>query len=418
MWQFGEQGKLFCDTTFTLNKNMYSRSPLDSIRKFHSELTKLRQDLHQNPEIGFEEIRTSGIVAGALEALGITVHRGIGKTGLVGIIEGKKSDSGRMIGLRADMDALPILEENQMEHCSKVPGMMHACGHDGHTAVLLGAAKYLASTRNFNGTVALIFQPAEEGLGGAKAMLDDGIFEKFPCDEIYALHNWPALPAGTIGINPGPMMAASDIFEITIDGRGGHGAHPYQTIDPIIVMAQIITALQTIVSRNVHPVKSAVISFGHVSAGSPKAASVIPSHAKMVGTVRTFSDEVQSLVESRMREIIASIAQAFGAKAELNYRRSYPATINTPECANALADLAIELFGEANVVRDLIPSMGSEDFSFMLQKKPGAYFRLGQGGAEEGRLLHNPTFDFNDEVIPVGSAMFAALVERRMPLDK
>lgn len=397
---------------------MYPRSPLESIRLFHQELTALRQDLHQNPEIGFEELRTSGIVAGALEALGFTVHRGIGKTGLVGVIEGQRADSGKMIGLRADMDALPILEESEKAHCSKIPGMMHACGHDGHTAILLGAAKYLAQNRNFNGKVALIFQPAEEGLGGAKAMLEDGLFEKFPCDEIYALHNWPALPAGTIGINPGPMMAASDIFEITIDGRGGHGAHPYQTIDPIIVMAQIITALQTIVSRNVHPVESAVISLGHVSAGNPKAASVIPSHAKLVGTVRTFSDVVQKMVEARMRTIIASVAEAFGAKAELHYRRSYPATINTAEQANALADLAIEMFGENHVVRDLIPSMGSEDFSFMLQKKPGAYFRLGQGGAEEGKLLHNPTFDFNDEVIPMGSAMFAALVERRMPLDK
>lgn len=397
---------------------MYPRSPLESIRLFHQELTALRQDLHQNPEIGFEELRTSGIVAGALEALGVTVHRGIGKTGLVGVIEGQRADSGKMIGLRADMDALPILEESEKAHCSKIPGMMHACGHDGHTAILLGAAKYLAQNRNFNGKVALIFQPAEEGLGGAKAMLEDGLFEKFPCDEIYALHNWPALPAGTIGINPGPMMAASDIFEITIDGRGGHGAHPYQTIDPIIVMAQIITALQTIVSRNVHPVESAVISLGHVSAGNPKAASVIPSHAKLVGTVRTFSDVVQKMVEARMRTIIASVAEAFGAKAELHYRRSYPATINTAEQANALADLAIEMFGENHVVRDLIPSMGSEDFSFMLQKKPGAYFRLGQGGAEEGKLLHNPTFDFNDEVIPMGSAMFAALVERRMPLDK
>lgn len=397
---------------------MYPRSPLESIRLFHQELTALRQDLHQNPEIGFEELRTSGIVAGALEALGVTVHRGIGKTGLVGVIEGQRADSGKMIGLRADMDALPILEESEKAHCSKIPGMMHACGHDGHTAILLGAAKYLAQNRNFNGKVALIFQPAEEGLGGAKAMLEDGLFEKFPCDEIYALHNWPALPAGTIGINPGPMMAASDIFEITIDGRGGHGAHPYQTIDPIIVMAQIITALQTIVSRNLHPVESAVISLGHVSAGNPKAASVIPSHAKLVGTVRTFSDVVQKMVEARMRTIIASVAEAFGAKAELHYRRSYPATINTAEQANALADLAIEMFGENHVVRDLIPSMGSEDFSFMLQKKPGAYFRLGQGGAEEGKLLHNPTFDFNDEVIPMGSAMFAALVERRMPLDK
>lgn len=396
---------------------MYPRSPIDSIKKFHHELTALRRDLHANPEIGFKELRTSGIVAGALEALGIEVHRGIGGTGVVGVVRGKKSDSGRMIGIRADMDALPIVEENDVAHCSVNAGLMHACGHDGHTAMLLGTAKYLAENRNFNGTAVLIFQPAEEGLGGAKAMLDDGLFDKFPCDAIYALHNWPALPAGVIGINPGPMMAASDRFEIKIEGRGGHGAHPYQTIDPIIVVAQIITALQTIVSRNVHPIESAVISLGHIQAGNAAAPSVIPSHATLIGTVRTFSDDVQKLVESRMRKLVATIADAFGAKAELNYQRSYPATINSADEANFLADIATELFGEQKVVRNLIPSMGSEDFSFMLQQRPGAYFRLGQGGAEDGKLLHNPKFDFNDDVIPVGSAMFAALVERSMPLE-
>ncbi len=396
---------------------MYPRSPLESIRKFHDELTVLRRDLHANPEMGFKELRTSGIVAGALEALGVEVHRGIGQTGVVGVIEGQRTDSGRMIGLRADMDALPILEENKMAYCSTQSGLMHACGHDGHTAILLGAAKYLAQNRHFNGKAVLIFQPAEEGLGGAKAMLEDGLFERFPCDAIYALHNWPALPAGMIGINPGPMMAASDRFEIKIDGRGGHGAHPYQTIDPIIVAAQLITAIQTIVSRNVHPVESAVISFGHIQAGNAAAPSVIPSHATLIGTVRTFSDDVQKIVESRMRKLVATIADAFGATAELNYKRQYPATINTEKEANFLADIASDLFGEERVVRNLIPSMGSEDFSFMLQQKPGAYFRLGQGGAEQGKLLHNPNFDFNDEIIPMGSSMFAALVERSMPLE-
>ncbi len=396
---------------------MYPRSPIESINKFHQELTALRKDLHANPEMGFKELRTSGIVAGALEALGIEVHRGIGKTGVVGVLRGKKSDSGRMVGLRADMDALPIIEENVVAHCSTTPGLMHACGHDGHTAILLGTAKYLAENKNFNGTAIFIFQPAEEGLGGAKAMLDDGLFEKFPCDAIYALHNWPALPAGVIGINPGPMMAASDRFEIKIHGRGGHGAHPYQTIDPIIVAAQIITALQTIVSRNIHPVESAVISLGHIQAGNAAAPSVIPSHAVLIGTVRTFSDEVQKIVESRMRKLIATIADAFGATAELDYQRSYPATINSTAQANFLADVATDLFGAERVVRDLIPSMGSEDFSFMLKQRPGAYFRLGQGGAEAGKLLHNPKFDFNDDVIPTGSALFAALVERSMPLE-
>ena len=397
---------------------MYPRSPLASIQKFHQELIALRRDLHANPEIGFQEVRTSGIVAGALEALGVEVHRGVGKTGVVGVIRGQRQDSGLSVGLRADMDALPIKEEGDVAYCSTVPGLMHACGHDGHTTVLLGTAKYLMQNRAFNGTAVLIFQPAEEGLGGAKAMVDDGLFERFPCDSIYALHNWPALPAGTIGINPGPMMAASDRWEVTVEGRGGHGAHPYQTIDPIVVAAHIVTALQTIVSRNVHPVESAVISLGHIQAGSPTAPSVIPSRAHLVGTVRTFSDTVQKLVESRMRALIASVAEAFGATAELKYQRSYPATINSAQQANFLADVATDLFGAENVVRDLIPSMGSEDFSYMLQKRPGAYFRLGQGGAEQGRLLHNAKFDFNDEVIPVGSALFAALVERSMPLEK
>ena len=395
---------------------MYPSNPIESIRQFHQELTTLRRDLHAHPEIGFQELRTAGIVAGALEALGIEVHRGIGKTGVVGVIRGKEHASGRMVGLRADMDALPITEAGQSQYCSTKPGLMHACGHDGHTAVLLGAAKYLAQTRNFNGTAVLIFQPAEEGLGGAKAMLDDGLFERFPCDEIYALHNWPALPPGTIGINPGPMMAASDKFEIVIEGRGGHGAHPYQTIDPIVVAAQVILGLQTIVSRNVHPIDSAVVSIGSVQAGNPAGPSVIPGDARIVGTVRTFKDSVQALVESRMRVLADSIAQAHGAKAELHYQRSYPATINTPRHANFVADVATELFGVDRVVRDLIPSMGSEDFSFMLGVKPGAYFRLGQGGAESGTLLHNSRYDFNDEVIPVGGAMFAAIIERSMPL--
>jgi amidohydrolase len=395
---------------------MQPRSPLAAIQLFHKELMAVRRDLHANPELGFEEVRTSGIVAGALTALGVEVHRGIGKTGVVGVIKGQRTDSGKMIGLRADMDALPMSEDSTAQYCSKVPGMMHACGHDGHTTILLGAAKYLMQNRNFNGTAVLIFQPAEEGLGGAKAMVEDGLFERFPCDAIYALHNWPALPAGVIGINPGPMMAASDKFEITIQGHGGHGAHPYQTIDPIVVAANMVTALHTIVSRNVHPLEAAVLSFGHIHAGSASAASVIPGQAKLVGTVRTFSDEVQKVVETRMRALIASIAEGYGAKAEFNYMRNYPATINTSACAHFVADVATDLFGAERVVRDLTPSMGSEDFSFMLKKVPGAYFRLGQGGAEDGRFLHNPKFDFNDDVIPAGSATFAALVERSMPL--
>ena len=397
---------------------MKMRSPIEAIRLFHDELTAIRRDLHANPELGFQEVRTSGIVAGALEALGIEVHRHVGKTGVVGVIHGKTNTSGRMIGLRADMDALPIIEDSNAEYCSTQNGLMHACGHDGHTTVLLGAAKYLAQTRQFDGTAVLIFQPAEEGLGGATAMLEDGLFERFPCDEIYAMHNWPALPAGVIGINPGPMMAASDRFEIVIHGRGGHGAHPYLAIDPIVIAAQLITSLQTVVSRNVHPAESAVISFGAVQAGNPAAASVIPSQVRLVGTVRTFKEEVQQLVEQRMRELIKSVPEGFGATAEFTYKRGYPATINSVEQTNFLIDVATEFFGPEKVIGNLTPSMGSEDFACMLKVKPGAYFRLGQGGAEEGRFLHNPKFDFNDAVIPTGSAMFAALVERAMPLSE
>ena len=397
---------------------MKARSPLEAIRLFHEELTAIRRDLHANPELGFEEIRTSGIVAGALEALGIEVHRNVGRTGVVGVIKGKQNTTGRTVGLRADMDALPIKEEGDAPYCSRQNGLMHACGHDGHTTVLLGAAKYLAQTRNFDGTAVLIFQPAEEGLGGATAMLNDGLFDRFPCDEIYAMHNWPALPAGVIGINPGPMMAASDRFEIVIKGRGGHGAHPYLAIDPIVIAAQLITALQTVVSRNVHPADSAVISFGAIQAGNPAAASVIPSEVRLVGTVRTFKEEVQKLVEQRMHDLIQSVPAGYGATADFTYKRGYPATINSAKQTSFLIDVATELFGPDKVIGNLTPSMGSEDFAYMLQVKHGAYFRLGQGGAEEGKFLHNARFDFNDAVIPTGSAMFAALVERALPLSE
>ncbi|RZS76912.1 hippurate hydrolase [Pigmentiphaga kullae] len=392
------------------------RSPLEAIRKFHDDLTLLRRDLHAHPELGFEEVRTSGIVAKALELLGVEVHRDIGKTGLVGIIHGRRCDSGRMIGLRADMDALPMAEDNAFAHRSSKPGLMHGCGHDGHTAILLGAARYLSRTRNFDGTAVLIFQPAEEGLGGARAMMDDGLFDTYPCNEIYALHNWPGLPAGKVGINPGPMMAASDRFEIVIEGKGGHGAHPYQTIDPVVVAGQIITATQSIVSRNVNPLDSAVVSICSVQAGHPGAMSVIPREARLVGTVRTFRRTVQEMVETRLRDLSSSIAAAFGATATLKYDRIYPATINTPREANFVADVATAMLGKENVIRDLTPSMGAEDFSFMLQGRPGAYFRLGQGGAEQGCFLHSSKYDFNDAVIPLGAGIMASLVERSMPV--
>jgi hippurate hydrolase len=351
-----------------------------------------------------------------LRALGIEVHQGIGKTGVVGLLRGERTDSLRLIGLRADMDALPLQELNGFEYASVRPGLMHACGHDGHTAILMGAAKYLSQTRQFNGTVAFIFQPAEEGLGGAQAMVDDGLFERFDCDAVYALHNWPALPPGTIGINPGAMMAAADRFEITIQGRGGHGAHPYQAVDPVVVASHLITALQSIVARNVHPLDAAVITVASIQAGDPMAMSVIPDQAKLVGTVRSFKPEVQQTVQRRMQRLIEQVAHGFDAAATMHYQKIYPPTINTPAHADLVAELATELFGAENVMRDLPPSMGAEDFSFMLQHRPGAYFRLGQGGAESGCFLHNPNYDFNDGVIGVGARLFAAIVQRSMPL--
>lgn len=396
---------------------MLARSPLSTIYKFQDEMIALRRDLHANPEIGFKEKRTSSIVAGALLALGIEVHRNVGGTGVVGVLRGKQCNSGLSIGLRADMDALPMCEDSGLSYASQHDGLMHACGHDGHTTILLAAAKYLAQTRDFNGQVVFIFQPAEEGLGGAQAMIEDGLFERFHCDAIYALHNWPALPAGRVGINPGHMMAASDRFEILVQGKGGHGAHPYQTIDPILVGAHIVTALQSIVSRTVNPHDSAVISVGSLIAGNPNAMSVIPDQARLVGTVRTFRDAVQKTIEEHMQVMVQNVASAFGATAELKYQKLYAATINNPEYAQRVVNVATDLFGAENVVSDLTPSMGSEDFSFMLQHRPGAYFRLGQGGADQGRLLHNPQYDFNDAVIPLGATLFARLVETEMLIE-
>jgi len=387
-----------------------------AISMFHDELSAIRRDIHANPELGFQETRTSALVAGMLRSLGYEVHAGIGRTGVVGVLEGRANDSGLSIGLRADMDALPIHETGVQVYRSTRPGVMHACGHDGHTAILLGAARYLAETRNFNGRAVLIFQPAEEGLGGAQAMLNDGLFERFHCDAIYALHNWPGLPPGVIGVNPGPMMAAADQFDIIIHGKGGHGAHPYQTNDPVVIAAQLITALQTIVSRNVPAPDAAVLTIAAVNAGQVNAMNVIPHEARMVGTVRTFSPVVQEQIITRMQEVVNGIAAAFRVRIELDYKRLFPATINTPHHAELVADIATELFGAERVVPDLVPSMGSEDFSFLLQQRPGAYFRLGQGGAESGCVLHNAAFDFNDAVIPEGCAMFVRLVERSMPL--
>lgn len=384
------------------------------IAQFVPELTALRRDLHAHPELGFEEVYTSGRVVEALKVCGVDeIHKGIGKTGVVAVIRGRSTQSGRMLGLRADMDALTMTEHNDFAWKSTKSGMMHGCGHDGHTAMLVGAARYLAETRNFDGTAVLVFQPGEEGFAGAKAMVEDGLFERFPVEAIFAMHNWPAMRPGTIGVNMGAMMAAADRVTIEVTGKGGHGAHAYLAIDPVLVSAHIITAAQSIVSRNVKPIDSAVVSLCAIQAGDLHAMSVIPGSATIVGTIRTFKTEVQALVERRLQEIASAVALGFGATASVKYERSYPATINTPDEAEFAADVAESLVGPEHVDRDLEPSMGAEDFSFMLQNKPGAYLRLGQGS--DNCFLHNARYDFNDDVLPLGSALHASLVEQGLP---
>jgi hippurate hydrolase len=387
------------------------------LRAWQAELSAIRRTLHATPELGFEEHATAELVARQLHAYGVDeVHRGLGQTGLVGVIRGERHGSGRTIGLRADMDALPLAEENEFAHRSTVPGRMHACGHDGHTAMLLGAARWLARTRRFDGTVNLIFQPGEEGFAGARAMIQDGLFERFPCDAVYAMHNWPGLPTGTIAVKPGPMMAAADRVTITIEGKGGHGAHAYLAIDPVVVAAHVITAAQTIVSRNVGPLDSAVVSLCSIQAGHPQAMSVIPREAVITGTVRSFRAQTQDMIEARLTQLAEQVAAGLGAKARVQYERMYPATVNTRDEALFGAEVAEELVGAERTIRDLEPSMGAEDFAFMLEKRPGAYFRIGQGGAESGCFLHNPRYDFNDEILPLGAALFVRLAERAMPL--
>jgi len=391
-------------------------TPVDHIRAWQDDYANVRRDLHSHPELGFEEHRTARVVCEQLQKLGIEHHAGIGKTGIVAVVRGRANGSGRAIGLRADMDALPMQEENDFAHKSRYDGRMHGCGHDGHTTMLLAAARYLHETRNFDGTAYLIFQPGEEGYAGAKAMIADGLFERFPAEQVFALHNWPALPPGKIGITPGPAMAAADRIEIVIDGRGGHGAHPHAAIDPVLVAGHMITAVQSIVSRNVSPIDTAVVSLCAMQAGNPGAMSVIPAHATLVGTVRTFRAATQDMIERRLHELVPTLAAAFGAKATLKYERVYPATINHDAQTAFAMQVAAGLVGADNVIDNLDPSMGSEDFAFMLQAKPGAFARLGQGGATDGAFLHSSHYDFNDAVIPLGAGFLAALAERAMPL--
>ncbi|MDV2987446.1 UNVERIFIED_CONTAM: M20 aminoacylase family protein [Methylobacteriaceae bacterium AG10] len=379
---------------------------IDRIRTYADELTALRRDLHAHPEIGFEEVRTSGIVAEQLEKFGIEVHRGLGKTGVVGVLRGRPGS--RRIGLRADMDALPITEETNLPYRSTVPGKMHACGHDGHTTMLVGAARYLAETRDFDGTAVFVFQPAEEGLGGARAMIADGLFEKFPVDEIYAIHNAPHGPHGVLQVRPGPIMAAADFFDIRITGRGAHAAMPHQGIDPIVVATGLAQAMQSIVSRNSNPLKSAVVSITQIHAGA--AYNVIPEGAHLAGTVRTFDAELRKLIAKRIRELAAGFAAAYGATIDVDLRDVFSVLDNHPEQAAAAAEIASELFGADKVEPNTVPRMGSEDFADMVAAVPGAYAWL---GATPGPGLHNASFDFDDSLIPLGAAYLARMVERR-----
>ncbi len=374
------------------------------------EITAWRRDFHENPELLFEVHRTAGKVADLLRSFGCDeVVEGIGRTGVVGVIKGRTDKSGRVIGLRADMDALPIREATGLDYASKTPGMMHACGHDGHTAMLLGAAKYLAETRNFDGTAVVIFQPAEEGGGGGREMVADGMMDRFGVQEVYGMHNMPGIPLGTFEIREGPMMAAADQFEITVTGKGGHAAKPHETIDTMLVAAHIITALQSIASRNVDPLKQVVVSTCVLTSDS-NAHNVIPQTVVLKGTVRTFDPAVQDLVEARMKELPAGIAQAFGATAVTDFQRGYPATVNHATETRHAAEVARSVSGKVSV--DTPPLMGAEDFSYMLLERPGAYIFLGNG---DTAMVHHPAYNFDDNAIPFGSSWYAGMVETRMP---
>jgi amidohydrolase len=372
------------------------------------ELTAIRHDIHAHPELAFSEERTADIVAKKLAEYGCEVYRGLAKTGVVGTL--RQGNATRAIGLRADMDALPMQELNEFEHRSTNEGRMHACGHDGHTTMLLGAAKHLSRTRNFEGTVHFIFQPAEEGHGGGRKIVEEGLFEQFPCDAVFAMHNRPGLPVGTIGTRPGPLLAAADRFDIRVKGRGTHAAHPHSGTDPFIIGAEIVLALQTIASRNVDPLESAVVSIGFMRGGSTY--NVIPDEVHIGGTTRSFRPAVQDLIERRLGEIARGVAAVHGAEAAVEYRRGYPPTVNHAAEAKFAADVAAEIFGAEHVIADMAPSMGAEDFSYMLKARPGAMLWLGNGPGEGGCFLHNARYDFNDAAIPYGVGFFVRLAER------
>ena len=378
-----------------------------------AELTAIRRDIHAHPELGFEEERTSTIVAQKLEEWGCEVTTGIGKTGVVGTI--RVGNNPRAIGLRADMDALPMDELNTFDHRSQHRGRMHACGHDGHTAMLLGAAKYLAATRNFDGTVHLIFQPAEEGRGGAEAMVKDGLFQKFPCEIIFGMHNRPKLDVGKFAIRSGPQMAGGGLFDIHITGKGAHGARPETGIDPVIIATQIISALQSVVSRNVAPLDSAVISVTQMHSGD--AYNVIPQEAVLRGTIRAFRKETMALIKERIETISSGIAATLGGSAKADVRIAFPPLVNDKDAVKFIADVAAEIVGPENMNREGPFVMASEDFSYMLEQVPGAFINIGNGGGEGGCEVHNPSYDFNDEALTLGSTLWARVVEKRLAKD-
>jgi hippurate hydrolase len=383
---------------------------INRIADFHAEIAAWRRDFHENPELGYDVHRTARRVAELLRSFGVDeVVEGIGRTGVVGVIRGKdKSD--RVIGLRADMDALPINERTGKPYASKQSGKMHACGHDGHTAMLLGAAKYLAETRNFAGAVAVIFQPAEEGGAGGRAMIQDGLMDRFGISEVFGMHNMPGRALGNFEIRAGGIMAASDEFTIIIEGQGGHAAMPHNTIDPVIIAAQLVVALQTLVSRNVDPMRSAVLSVTMIQTG--EAFNIIPRTVKMTGTVRSLDPDVRDLMESKLKSVSEGLTATFGAKATVTYRRGYPVTVNAPDQTETAAAVARDVVGDSRVDANADAVMGGEDFSFMLQARPGAYIFLGNGDSSE---LHTDTYDFNDDVIPVGVSYWIRLAETVLP---
>jgi amidohydrolase len=381
---------------------------INRIADFHPEMTQWRHQIHAHPETAFEEHKTATFVAERLESFGITVERGIAGTGVVGTLRGSV-EGRRAVALRADMDALHIDEQNAFSHASQERGRMHACGHDGHTAMLLGAAKHLAETRNFAGTIHFIFQPAEENEGGARVMIQEGVLERYPVDAVYGMHNWPEMPAGRFAIQPGPMMAAFDIFEITIRGRGGHAAMPHLAVDPVVAAAQVVNGLQTIASRNTHPLESAVVSVTQIHGGDTW--NVIPEIVVLRGTTRSFNPAVRDQMEPRIRRIADGACRSYGAEMELTYERRYPPTLNAEAETEIAAAAAASIVGASNVARELLPSMGAEDFAFFLERKPGAYIWIGNGTGETGGMLHSPHYDFNDAVLPLGASYWVRLAE-------